>query len=240
VNLSRLSEATFVPHAVANSIGLAVHSDDIRSALANYLRLRNRPQLVILDSCEHVIDAAADMAEQITAAAPQTRVLATSRESLHAVGEYLYRLEPLDSPADPAGLTADEALRYPAVELFVERAVAARTDFVLTNDGASVVAEICRRLDGIALAIELAATRVDAFGVRELLDLLDDRFTMLAQGRRTAPERQRTLLATLDWSHQLLPETDRIVLRRLGIFRACFLSHPRPLWWRTICCHTPV
>lgn len=222
VNLSRLSDASFVPHAIANAIGLAVHSNDIPSALAHYFRLRNRRQLVVLDSCEHVIEAAAVMAEHMTSAAPQMHVLATSREPLRAAGEHIYRLEPLDSPADSSSLTVDEALRYPAVELFLERAIAARGDFVLSDEDAPVVALICRRLDGIALAIELAATRLNAFGVRELLDLLDDRFFTLAQGRRTAPARQKTLLATLDWSHQLLPEIERVVLRRLGIFPGAF------------------
>ncbi|QGZ63094.1 ATP-binding protein [Paraburkholderia acidisoli] len=222
VNLSRLSNASFVPHAVANAIGLVVHSDDIPRALAHYFRLRNRPQLVVLDSCEQVIEAAAIIAEQMIAAAPHMRVLATSREPLHAVGEHVFRLEPLDNPPDSATLTLQEALHYAAVELFVERAVAARGDFAPTDSDAPVVAQICRRLDGIALAIELAATRLDAFGVHELLGLLDDRFAALAQGRRTAPERQKTLLATLDWSHQLLPESERVVLRRLGVFPGAF------------------
>ncbi|WP_109476224.1 winged helix-turn-helix domain-containing protein [Paraburkholderia sp. C35] len=222
VNLSQLSDASFVPHAVANSIGLAVHSDNISQALANYFRLRNHPQLVVLDSCEHVIEAAANMAEQMTAASPHMRVLATSREPLEAVGEHVYRLEPLENPPDASPTTMAEALQYPAVELFVERAVAARGDFVLSDEDASVVAQICRRLDGIALAIELAATRLNAFGAHELLQLLDDRFSALALGRRTAPERQKTLLATLDWSHQLLPDVERVVLRRLGIFPGVF------------------
>ncbi|RFU48356.1 winged helix-turn-helix domain-containing protein [Paraburkholderia sp. DHOC27] len=222
VNLSRLSAPGFVPHAVANAVGLAVHSDDIPRALANYFRLRNRPQLVILDSCEHVIEAVAILAEQITAAAPQMHVLGTSREPLQVVGEHVYRLEPLETPPDSARLTVDEALQYSAVELFVERATAASGAFTLTDEAAPAVAQICRRLDGIALAIELAATRLDAFGVQELLHLLDDRFATLAQGSRTAPERQKTLLATLDWSHQLLPEVERVVLRRLGIFPGVF------------------
>jgi predicted ATPase/DNA-binding winged helix-turn-helix (wHTH) protein len=222
VNLSRLSDASFVPHAVANAIGLAVHSDDIPRALANYFRLQNSPQLVVLDSCEHVIEAAAIIAEHMTAAAPQLRVLCTSREPLQVVGEHVYRLEPLESPSSSASLTTNEALQYPAVELFVERASAARGDFVLSDEVAPVVAQICQRLDGIALAIELAATRLDAFGVHELLNLLDDRFSTLAQGRRSAPERQKTLLATLDWSHQLLPDIERVVLRRLAIFSGVF------------------
>ncbi|WP_144147383.1 ATP-binding protein [Paraburkholderia sp. BCC1884] len=224
VNLSRLSDASFLPHAVANAIGLAVHSNDIPRALANYFRLRNRPQLVVFDNCEHVIEAAAILAEHMTAAAPQMRVLGTSREPLQAIGEHVYRLKPLESPPAPDSqrLTGDEALQYPAVELFVERAIAARSDFVLSDAVAPVVTQICRRLDGIALAIELAATRLDAFGVHELFSLLDDRFSTLAQGRRTAPERQKTLLATLDWSHQLLPDLERIVLRRLAIFPGVF------------------
>ncbi|QGZ63059.1 ATP-binding protein [Paraburkholderia acidisoli] len=222
VDLSRLSEGRFVAHAVANAIGLAVHSDAILKALTNHCRLCSRPQLVVLDSCEQVIQAAAEIAAQLTAASPRMRVLATSREPLQAAGEHIYRLDPLDAPEDTACLTVNEALRYPAVELFVERASAARSDFVFQDDDAPVVARICRRLDGVALAIELAATRMNAFGVRELHDLLDDRFATLGQGRRTAPERQKTLLATLDWSHQMLPGIERVVLRRLGIFPGAF------------------
>lgn len=222
VNLSGLSDASFVPHAVANAVGLAVHSDDIPRALANYFRLRNRPQLLVLDSCEHVIEAAAVIAEHLAAAAPQLRVLGTSREPLRVAGEHVHRLEPLESPPDSACLTMGEAFQYPAVELFVERAIAARGDLVLSDEVAPVVAQICRRVDGIALAIELAATRLDGFSVHELLKLLDDRLSMLARGRRTAPERQKTLLATLDWSHQLLPDIERVVLRRLGIFPGVF------------------
>jgi predicted ATPase/DNA-binding winged helix-turn-helix (wHTH) protein len=222
VNLSRLSDQRFVPHAVAHSMGLAVHSDDIPGALANYFRFQERRQLVVLDSCEHVIEAAAAMAELLNAAAPQMRLLATSRESLQAVGEHVYQLSPLENPPDAPTLTVAEAVQYPAVELFVERARAARGDFRLSDEEAPIVARICRKLDGIALAIELAATRVDAFAVGELLELLGDRFSTLAQGRRTAPERQRTLLATLDWSHQLLPEHERAVLLKLGVFPGVF------------------
>ena len=222
VGLSALSDASFVPHAVANAIGLAVHSEDISSALANYFRLRNRPQLVILDNCEHVIGAAAYIAEHITAATSQVRVLATSRERLHAIGEHVVRLDPLDTPEETSCLSTGQAIRYSAIELFVERAKAARANFTLADEDVAVVAGICRRLDGIALAIELAATRVDAFGVRELFQLLDDRFSALRQGRRTAPARQKTLLAMLDWSHQLLPDIERVILRRLGIFSGVF------------------
>lgn len=223
IDLSTITDARLVPNAIAATLGLAVHSNDVASALASYFSLRERPQLVVLDSCEHVIEAASAIAERIVCASPQILVLATSREPLAAAGEHVYRLEPLATPAHTTGLTASDALRFPAVQLFVERATARRGDFKLNDDDAPVVAEICRRLDGIALAIELAATRLDAFGVHELLDLLNDRFCALGQGRRTAPERHRTLAAMLDWSHQLLPECERIVLRRVSVFAGSFV-----------------
>ncbi|MEX3940510.1 winged helix-turn-helix domain-containing protein [Paraburkholderia sp. BR10937] len=223
VDLSTIADAHLVPNVVAAALGLAVHSNDVASALASYFALRERPQLVVLDSCEHVIEAACAIVERIVCASPRVLVLATSREPLAAAGEHVYRLEPLASPLATEGLTADVALRYPAVQLFMERASARRGGFELDDDDAPVVGEICRRLDGIALAIELAATRLDAFGVRELLGLLDDRFFALGQGRRTAPERHRTLAAMLDWSHQLLPEVERVVLRRVGIFAGSFM-----------------
>lgn len=218
VDLSTLSGSHLVFHAIATAVGLSVHSDDIPSALANYFRLRNRPQLVVLDSCEQIIDAAAVAAERIVGMTPYMLVLATSREPLRAAGEHVYRLQPLDAPAGPDNLTADTALQFPAIQLFMERAAARRGGFSLSDEDAPIVGEICRRLDGIALAIELAATRLDAFGARELLDLLGDRFRALGQGRRAGPERHRTLLAMLDWSHHLLPDVERIVLRRLGVF----------------------
>ncbi|MCP3709280.1 helix-turn-helix transcriptional regulator [Paraburkholderia sp. CNPSo 3274] len=223
VDLSTIADAHLVPNVVAAALGLAVHSNDVASALASYFALRERPQLVVFDSCEHVIEAACAIVERIVCASPRVLVLATSREPLAAAGEHVYRLEPLASPLATEGLTADVALRYPAVQLFMERASARRGDFELNDDDAPVVAEICRRLDGIALAIELAATRLDAFGLRELLGLLSDRFFALGQGRRTAPERHRTLAAMLDWSHQLLPEVERVVLRRVGMFAGSFV-----------------
>ena len=222
VNLSDLSDANDIPQAMASAMGLTARPGDILSALTQSLQFRSKPQLVVLDCCEHVIEMAALIAEHLSATVNQLVVLATSREPLQAVGEHIFRLDPLETPSESTHLTIDEALEYPAIELFMERAVAARSDFLLSDEDVRVVAKICRRLDGVALAIELAATRLNAFGVRELLDLLDDRFSALAQGRRTAPERHRTLLATLDWSHQLLRERERVVLRRLGIFPGGF------------------
>src|SRR5690242_17491384 len=149
-------------------------------------------------------------------------ILATSREPLRAEGERVHRLSSLEAPPASASLTAAEAVTYPAVQLFVERATESLDEFELTDADAPVVAEICRRLDGIALAIELAAGRVDAFGVRGLATLLADRFALLTRGRRTAVSRHQTLRATLDWSHDTLPERERITFRRVAAFAGCF------------------
>jgi predicted ATPase len=174
--------------------------------------------LLVLDSCEHVIDAAASLAEQVLRAGPCVHILATSREALRAEGEYVHRLASLGIPAVSAGLTAKQALAYPAVQLFVEHASESLDTFELTDADAPAVANVCRRLDGIALAIELAAGRVYAFGVKELAAQLDDRFRLLMRGRRTALPRHQTLSATLDWSCEGLPEQERVILRRLGVF----------------------
>jgi len=154
--------------------------------------------------------------------APGVHILATSREPLRAEGERVQRLAPLGLPPAAAGLTAAEALSFPAIQLFVERATAVLDGFELSDADAPTVAEICCRLDGIALAIELAAGRVDAFGLRGVAARLDDRFRLLTRGRRTALPRHQTLSATLDWSYELLPEAERLVLCLLGIFAGGF------------------
>jgi predicted ATPase len=149
--------------------------------------------------------------------------MATSREPLRAEGEWLHRLAPLDlPPQEGTCLTAAEALSYSAVELFNERATATMDDFVLDDTDVPAVLEICRRLDGVPLALELAAARVDTFGVGELATRLDDRFGVLTSGRRTALPRQQTLRATIDWSYELLPESEQVILRRLAHFRGAF------------------
>jgi predicted ATPase len=168
--------------------------------------------LLILDSCEHVIETVAMLAERIFQDAPQVHILATSRESLRVEGEHVDRLPPLGSPPDDAGLTAAQALGFPAVQLFVERAIASGRRFELSDADAYVVGEICRKLDGIALAIELAAGRANACSVQETMELLNDRFKLLWEGRRTALPRHQTLSATLDWSYNLLSENERLVL----------------------------
>jgi predicted ATPase/DNA-binding SARP family transcriptional activator len=179
--------------------------------------LRARRLLLVLDNCEHVIEQAAELAGRLLRGCPELRVLATSREPLGLPGEVVWAVPPLDVPdpaaePDPVRLAAS-----PAVRLFVARAAAAAPEFALTAGTAPAVAELCRRLDGIPLALELAATRVRALGVDELVARLDDRFRLLAGGRRDAPARQRTLTAMIDWSWDLLTEPERVVLRRLAV-----------------------
>ncbi|MFI7707356.1 AfsR/SARP family transcriptional regulator [Nonomuraea sp. NPDC049480] len=176
-----------------------------------------RPQrlLLVLDNCEHVIEAAASLAQALLRDAPDVRILATSQEPLGILGEHVWPVSPLDLPAD----SADQAVlrTSSAVQLFLERAVAASPGFALSDDNARAVASICRRLDGIPLALELASTRVRVLGVRELARRLDDRFRLLTGGRRGAPARQQTLRAMIDWSWELLTAAEQAVLRRLAV-----------------------
>jgi predicted ATPase len=216
VDLAPLRDDQLVPNVVAFVLGLAVHSEDVLPALTNFLK--HKQMLLVLDNCEHVIDAAAILVEQVLKSAPGLQILATSREPLRAEGEHVQHIAPLAVPASSEGLTATEALTFPAIQLFVERAAASLDSYVLTDSDAPAVADICRRLDGIALAIELAAVRADALGVRGIASLLNDRFRLLATGRRTALRRHQTLGAALDWSHELLADTERTLFRRLAVF----------------------
>src|SRR5258707_6688824 len=177
--------------------------------------------MLVLDNCEHVVDTAAQMAEALLRSSPATRVIATSREPLRTEGERVYPVPPLAVPAEgsPDG---EDPLRYGAVRLFVERARAAAPSFSPDALVAAAMAGICRRLDGIPLAIELAAARAAALGIETVAARLDDRFRLLAGGHRTALPRHQTLRATLDWSYELLTEPERMVLRRLAIFAGGF------------------
>ncbi|MFI6207658.1 AfsR/SARP family transcriptional regulator [Streptomyces sp. NPDC051041] len=177
--------------------------------------LGGRRLLLVLDNCEHVIEAVAGLARALLRHAPGVRILATSQEPLDVAGEHVWPVPPLDLP-DPAASAADLA-RSSAVRLFLARARATLPGFELTDDNAVAVAAICRRLDGIPLALELASARVRALGVHELAERLDDRFRLLTAGRRGAPARQRTLRAMIDWSWELLTAAERTVLRRLAV-----------------------
>lgn len=176
--------------------------------------LRSRRMLLVLDNCEHVVEQVAELAETLLRACPGVRILATSREPLAVAGEVLWSVPPLDVPSS-ADLTS--MARSDAVRLFVVRAAASARGFALDAANAQAVAQLCRRLDGIPLALELAATRVRALGVHGVVERLDDRFRLLASGTRGAPARQRTLTAVIDWSWELLTDDERIVLRRLAV-----------------------
>jgi predicted ATPase/DNA-binding winged helix-turn-helix (wHTH) protein len=216
VDLSVLSDPNLVATMVASMLGLSVQSADATPSLIAYLR--DKRILLILDTCEHLIEAVAALASTIFTGAPQVHILATSREALQVEGEHVYRLDPLACPPEDLGLTAAVAQTFPAPKLFVERAMASGARLDLSDAEAAIVVGICRKLDGVALAIELAARRVEAYGLNQTTALLDRRLTLLWAGPRTAPPRQKTLQATLDWSSGLLSETERVVLRRLAVF----------------------
>jgi predicted ATPase/DNA-binding winged helix-turn-helix (wHTH) protein len=216
VDLSTVSDGEHLFGTIASAVGLDFQLVDPKEALLNFLRPRRA--LIILDSCEHLIEKAAEIADHIFQNTPDIYILATSREALHVPGERVLRLCPLDCPPEQPGLTASEILTYPAARLFAERVSARRGDFSLCDDEAPMVAEICRKLDGIALAIELAAGRAAIFGVGNTVARLGSRLDLLKFGRRTANPRHQTLRATLDWSHDHLSEVERVVLRRVAIF----------------------
>jgi len=220
VELAPISDPGLVAGAVANTleIPLSPGHSPVKALVA---RLRTQELLLLIDNCEHVIEAAAHVVESILSNAPKVRVLATSQEPLGVAGERVMRLSSLTVPR-ARHLAAVDAFHSGAVRLFVERARAADTNFVLDDRNASTVAAVCRRLDGIPLAIEMAAARVPLLGIEALARKLDERFRILASGRRTALPRQQTLRATLDWSHSLLSEQERIVLRRSSIFAGGF------------------
>ena len=216
VDLSTVNDKEHLIGAIASALGLDPRLVDRTDALLDFLRPRRA--LIILDSCEHLIEKTAEVADSILRSAPDVHMLATSRETLQVAGERVLRLPPLDCPPEQPGLTASEVLAYPAARLFVERISARGGDFSLSDDEAPIVAEICRKLDGIALAIELAAGRAANFGVRNTVAKLGSRLDLLKFGRRTANPRQQTLKATLDWSYDHLSEVERVVLRRVAIF----------------------
>jgi predicted ATPase/DNA-binding winged helix-turn-helix (wHTH) protein len=220
IELAPLSDPELLPVTVATALGLELASGTA-SPLTVANALRSKRLMLVLDSCEHVVDAAARMAESLLRVNPAASVIATSREPLRVEGEWVYPVPPLAVPAE--GSPDGEApLRYGAVRLFVERARAAAPSFSPDARAAAALAEICRRLDGIPLAIELAAARAAALGIEGLAARLDDRFRLLAGGHRTAMPRHQTLRQTLDWSYELLTGPERVVLRHLAVFAGNF------------------
>src|SRR5712671_3784943 len=216
VDLESLTDPRHVAGAVATSLGLALKSKD--PGLELVALVRSRKLLIILDSCEHVIEAVALLAEQLYQETEQIYLLATSRESLKLEGEHCCRVLPLDYPPDGSEQTANAVFRYPAAQLFVRRVAARAGSFVLTDEEAPFVAEMCRKLDGLPLAIELAAGQVAALGIKNTVARLVSRPELLKLSHRTAVPRHRTLKATLDWSYDLLSDAERIVFRRIAPF----------------------
>jgi predicted ATPase/DNA-binding SARP family transcriptional activator/DNA-binding CsgD family transcriptional regulator/Tfp pilus assembly protein PilF len=217
VELAGLSEPDLVPQAVAGALGVSEQpGQPLTSTLIDVLRTKQ--MLLVLDNCEHLVEAAAQLVDVLLDSCLKLRILATSREALAVVGEVRWTVPALSSPDLRGPLSVRELEGYESVRLFVERARQRDTSFAPKPDNAQAVAEICRKLDGIPLAVELAAVRVGALGVSEIARRLEDSLSLLTSGVRTAVARQRTLRGALDWSHDLLGESEQILFRRLSVF----------------------
>jgi predicted ATPase/class 3 adenylate cyclase len=216
VDLSPLIDPELIPQAVAAAWGLREQPwRPLSEVLADYLG--GKQLLLVLDNCEHLVEASA-MLSQALLQAPGVKILATSREPLGVMGEVIYRVPTLSLPGDEHPQTPETLTQYEAVRLFIDRATAARSDFTITQANALAVAQICRRLDGIPLAIELAAARLRAFSIDQVAARLEDRFRLLTGGSRTSLPRQQTLRALIDWSYNLLSAQERLLFQRLAVF----------------------
>jgi predicted ATPase/class 3 adenylate cyclase len=221
VELAPVGDPRLVPQAVATALGVKeVPGFPVQDALRKFAR--ERRFLLVLDNCEHVVHACAELARQLLEAASGVTILASSREPLNIRGERTYPLAPLTAPAPAPALRADAIAEFSAVQLFAERAAAAQPSFHVTDDNARAVAEICHQLDGIPLALELAAARLRSMPVERIAERLSDRFRLLTSGDRTALPRQQTLRALIDWSYDLLDERERMLFRRLAVFAGGF------------------
>jgi predicted ATPase/class 3 adenylate cyclase len=221
VELAPLTDPALVPITIASVLG--VREEQGRPLLATLMDwLHHKQLLFILDNCEHLIEACAQLADAVLHASRETRILASSREALGIAGESAYRVPSLAVPPNFRSLqdfgSLEQLTQYAAVRLFIDRATQALATFSVTNANAPAVAQICYRLDGIPLALELAAARVKVLRVEQIAARLDDRFRLLTGGSRTALPRQQTLRSTIDWSHSLLTELERVLLRRLSVF----------------------
>ncbi|MBV9327198.1 MAG: AAA family ATPase [Chloroflexi bacterium] len=217
VQLAPVSDPRVVPYVVARAVGLPDPPvSDLVETLAR--ALRDRKALLVFDNCEHLVDACAELAAELLQRTRSLQVLATSRHVLGVMGEMTWMVPPLTVPDSSVAADAQSIQRFEAVQLFMDRARAARPDFCLNEDNAAAIADICRRLDGLPLAIELAAARVRAFNSRQIADRLDQELHLLVGGPRTAAARHRTMRATLDWSDQLLSDAERRLLARASVF----------------------
>ncbi len=217
VELAPLSEGALVPKTVAEALQV---SEQAERPIADTLvdAMRNKEALILLDNCEHVVDACAGLVETLLGSCPRLRILATSREPLSIAGEANRLVPSLSLPDPERSPTVEELAGYESARLFVERALRRSSDFVLTPENAGAVAEICRQLDGIPLAIELAAARVGSLGVKQISERLSDSLRLLTGGSRTATLRQRTLRGALDWGYELLEEPEKRLFCRASVF----------------------
>lgn len=216
IELARVSDPALIPQTIAMALGLRDEAGNLAQTLTNYLR--RKTMLLVLDNCEHLIDAAAQWAETFLNAAPNLKIVATSREALNLAGEHIFHVPSLPLPDVNRSLSSETLAQSDAARLFIERATAANNHFRVTEQNALHIAQICRRLDGIPLALELAAARVPALSVEQIAARLDDVFRLLTGGSRTAMPRQQTLAATIDWSYNLLSPVERALLQRLSVF----------------------
>ncbi len=221
VELAALSDPALVPQAIASALGVPEQLGRLLDeTVTDSLRLKS--VLLVVDNCEHLLPVVAHRADVLLRGCPDLRVLATSREGLGIPGELTYRVPSLSLPDLQRLPSLENLTEYEAIRLFIERATFGQPGFAVTNRNALAVAQICHRLDGIPLAIEMAAARVKGLSVEQIASRLDDRFRLLTAGHRTALPRHQTLRATMDWSYDLLPEHERVMLRRLSVFAGGF------------------
>lgn len=220
VDFGPVQDPTLIEARLASALGGAPETDDLSHYILD--RLAAERQLIIFDNCEQIADGIASVADRYLRATSLTRIIATSREPLRVKGEIVLRLDGLAYPGCIKGLDSKSVQRFPAIQLFVERAQASQANFILTEEMLPHVAEICRRLGGVALAIQLAANRIPAYGVKGVLAALDARFTLLTSGLRTSVPRHRTLAAAISHSVDLLNDTERDVFLRLSVFNGTF------------------
>ena len=217
VEFASIADPTLVPQMVASALGVPEQPGrPLTQTLVDYLRPKST--LIVMDNCEHLLSACARFAAALLQACPSLRIMATSREGLGIGGELTYPVPSLSLPDPKHRVSLGKLLRYEAVRLFVERAAFSRPRFAVTNSNVSSVVQVCTQLDGIPLAIELAAARVKVLTVEQIAARLRDRFQLLTGGGRTAPSRHQTLRAAMDWSYDLLSEKERVLLRRLSVF----------------------
>jgi predicted ATPase/DNA-binding winged helix-turn-helix (wHTH) protein len=219
VDLASVAEPGLVSRTLASSLGIAAMTTDPLPEILAYLK--DRAALVVLDNCEHVVEVAAQLTQAMLAQASRVRILATSREPLEVPGEWVHRVAPLEVPAQESSARGAQLLAYSAVQLFVERARAA-SDIEFDDASLRMAADLCRRLGGNPLAIEITAARVDLLGLQGLVASLDQGLHLAIGGSRVASPRHRTLRKTLDWSYELLPPAEQVIFRRLAVFSSSF------------------